>query len=55
MFDGAAAGDTPNADGAETERDRRLADALDAIRGRYGRDAVRPAAHGPGPRPAPEG
>jgi hypothetical protein len=50
MFDaapGAPAG-APNdrgagAGGGETERDRRLADALDAIRGRYGPGVIGPA------------
>lgn len=48
MFDAladapAGAGVAPRADGGETERDRRIAGALDAIRGRFGVDAVRPA------------
>jgi len=55
MFDAAPDGGAPDVprapNGAESERDRRLAAALDAIRARYGADGIRPAALGPGAPP----
>jgi DNA polymerase-4 len=53
MFDAAPGDPVPNDAGTETERDRRLASAVDAIRGRFGRDAVRPASHAPTPPSLP--
>jgi DNA polymerase-4 len=51
MFDdGPNAGGGAGGEGRETERDRRLATALDAIRGRFGDGVIGPAARGgPGP------
>ncbi|MDF1503899.1 DNA polymerase IV [Roseisolibacter sp. H3M3-2] len=44
LFDGEAAGGEAPEPPVETERDRRLSHTLDALRGRFGRDVIMPAA-----------